>query len=140
MARRGQLHHLELWVRDLTAARGSWQWLLESLGYQPYQSWPAGASWRLDDVYVVLEQSPALLPGRHERTRPGWNHVAFWAGAPAELATLVEAAPAHGWRLLFADRHPHAGGPQHHAAYLEDGDGHEVELVAAAPGSAAPTA
>jgi hypothetical protein len=42
----------------------------------------------------------------------------------------VQQAPAHGWRLLFPDRHPYAGGQEHHAAYLEDGQGHEVELVA----------
>ena len=37
---------------------------------------------------------------------------------------------ARGWRLLFADRHPHAGGPEHYGAYLENEDGFEVELVA----------
>ncbi|EQD64343.1 Glyoxalase, partial [mine drainage metagenome] len=31
---------------------------------------------------------------------------------------------------LFEDRHPHAGGPNHYAAYLENDDGFEVELVA----------
>jgi hypothetical protein len=34
---------------------------------------------------------------------------------------------------MFADAHPHAGGPNHYAAYLENPDGFEVELVAAAP-------
>jgi catechol-2,3-dioxygenase len=118
-------------VADLEAARPAWHWLLTSLGYRPYRSWSAGVSWRLDDdAYVVLEQSPDLRAGRHERTRPGWNHVALHAGTPSELAALVAAAPAYGWSLLFADRHPFAGGPHHHAAYLEDRDGHEVELVA----------
>ena len=128
---RGGVHHLELWVRDLEAARPAWHWLLTSLGYAPYRTWRAGVSWRLGDgPYVVLEQSPALTDGRHERTRPGWNHVALEAGTAEELAELVRAAPEHGWQLMFADRHPHAGGPDHHAAYLEDADGHEVELVA----------
>ncbi|MGO8726360.1 MAG: hypothetical protein ACLQK8_06515 [Streptosporangiaceae bacterium] len=49
--------------------------------------------------------------------------------APRWMPWLA-AAPAHGWQLLFADRHPHAGGSQHYAAYLEDSDGFEVELVA----------
>jgi hypothetical protein len=43
---------------------------------------------------------------------------------------LTAAAEEHGWMLMFADRHPHAGGPEHYAAYLENGDGFEVELVA----------
>jgi catechol 2,3-dioxygenase-like lactoylglutathione lyase family enzyme len=79
--------------------------------------------------YVVLEQSPALIGDRHDRRSPGLNHLAFWAGTPAELDALVAEAPAHGWTPLFADRHPFAGGPDHRAAYLEDGDGYEVELV-----------
>jgi hypothetical protein len=42
----------------------------------------------------------------------------------------VAEAPLHGWELLFPDRHPFAGGPEHRAAYLADEDGYEVELVA----------
>jgi catechol 2,3-dioxygenase-like lactoylglutathione lyase family enzyme len=127
---RGLLHHVELWVPDLPRAERSWGWLLTALGAAPYQSWEHGRSWRLGGVYVVVEQSPALTGAVHERLRPGLNHLAFRAGAPAELDALVAGAPAHGWRLLFADRHPFAGGPDHRAAYLEDADGYEVELVA----------
>jgi catechol 2,3-dioxygenase-like lactoylglutathione lyase family enzyme len=127
---RGLLHHVELWVPDLARAERSWGWLLTALGAAPYQSWEHGRSWRLGEVYVVVEQSPALTAGTHERLRPGLNHLAFWAGSAADLDALVAAAPAHGWRLLFADRHPFAGGPDHRAAYLEDAEGYEVELVA----------
>jgi hypothetical protein len=42
----------------------------------------------------------------------------------------VDEGPSHRWMLLFADRHPHAGGPQLYAAYLENSAGFEVELVA----------
>ncbi len=130
MTSRGLLHHVELWVPDLSRAERSWGWLLPALGAAPYQSWEHGRSWRLGGVYVVVEQSPALTAGTHERLRPGLNHLAFRAGTPDDLDALVAEAPAHGWRLLFADRHPFAGGPQHRAAYLEDADGYEVELVA----------
>jgi catechol 2,3-dioxygenase-like lactoylglutathione lyase family enzyme len=80
-------------------------------------------------VYVVVERSPALVGERHERRSPGLNHLALWAGSAEDLDALVTEAPAHGWRLMFADRHPFAGGPAHRAAYLEDADGYEVELV-----------
>jgi hypothetical protein len=36
----------------------------------------------------------------------------------------------HGWKLMFADKHPHAGGSDQYAAYLANIDGFEVELVA----------
>lgn len=126
----GGLHHHELWVADLEAALPPWGWLLERLGWVPTRTWPDGASWRCGDTYLVLEAGPDVVPGRHERTRPGLNHVAFHAGSRAQLDALVADAGAYGWRLLFADRHPYAGGPEHYAAYLEDAAGFEVELVA----------
>jgi catechol 2,3-dioxygenase-like lactoylglutathione lyase family enzyme len=124
------LHHVEFWVPDLARAERSWGWLLTALGAAPFQSWPHGRSWRKGGVYVVVEQSPDLVGDRHERRGPGLNHLAFHAGTAEQLDALVDEAPAHGWTLLFPDRHPFAGGPEHRAAYLADEDGYEVELVA----------
>jgi catechol 2,3-dioxygenase-like lactoylglutathione lyase family enzyme len=123
------LHHVELWVPDLGRAVRSWGWLLGELGWTQYQDWPAGRSWRLGGTYVVVEQSPALTADRHERCRPGLNHLAFHVDGRERLDAIVAAAPRHGWQLLFADRHPYAGGAAHYAAYLEDADGFEAELV-----------
>lgn len=127
---RGALHHVELWVPDVDRALPRWRWLLGELGYAQFQAWEDGVSFRLGATYLVLEQSPALVDDQHDRRRPGLNHLAFHAGTREELDALVAGAPQHGWRLLFADRHPFAGGPDHCAAYLEDDDGYEVELVA----------
>lgn len=126
----GLLHHVELWVPDLAAAVPRWAWLLGELGYEELQRWDQGVSYALGPTYLVLEQSPALIDGPHERLRAGLNHLAFHAGSRADVDRLVDAAADHGWHLLFADRHPHAGGPDVYAAYLEDDDGYEVELVA----------
>ncbi|MER7890667.1 VOC family protein [Micromonospora sp. NPDC094482] len=126
----GALHHVELWIPDLAAATHSWGWLLGELGWTPFQQWPAGRSWRLGPTYLVLEESPAMRDGRHDRHAPGLNHLAFHAGPPAAVDRLVAEAPGYGWTLLFPDRHPHAGGPQTYAGYLSDGQGYEVELVA----------
>lgn len=126
----GHLHHVELWVPDLARATRSWSWLLGELGYAEFQRWADGVSFRLGPTYLVLEQSPALLPGPTERRRAGLNHLAFHAADRAQVDALAAAGPDHGWSLLFADRHPYAGGPDHYAAYLEDSDGYEVELVA----------
>ncbi|MEU4791071.1 VOC family protein [Micromonospora tulbaghiae] len=126
----GGLHHVEVWVPDLAAASRSWGWLLGELGWTLYQDWPAGRSWRLGATYIVLEESPALTGRTHDRCAPGLNHLAFHAGPPAAVERLVTAAGEYGWTLLFPDRHPHAGGPDSYAAYLTDGQGYEVELVA----------
>ncbi|MFJ4976239.1 VOC family protein [Streptomyces coeruleorubidus] len=125
------LHHIELWVPDLPRATREWGWLLGRLGYEPYQEWELGRSWRLGPTYLVVEQSPAMRAAEHDRTRPGLNHLAFHAGTPADVDELAHEGPAHGWEPLFPDRYPHAGGLGHYAAYLADTDGFEVELVAA---------
>ncbi|MDQ2739806.1 MAG: VOC family protein [Actinomycetota bacterium] len=126
----GLLHHVELWVPDLAAAHPRWQWLLSSLGYQQFQLWENGVSYQLGPTYIVLEQSPALIGGRHERRRPGLNHLAFRARSRRALDQLVDVSEQHGWHLMYADQHPSAGGIDCYAAYLEDDDGYEIELVA----------
>lgn len=127
---RGQLHHVELWVPRLSEATASIGWLLESLGYELFQSWKNGRGWRLNTTYVVIEQSPALTSDTHDRFQPGLNHLAFHAGTVQEVEELTRAAIAHGWDLLFDETHPYAGGPEHYASYLANADGFEVELVA----------
>jgi catechol 2,3-dioxygenase-like lactoylglutathione lyase family enzyme len=107
----GSLHHVELWVPDLTRALQQWSWLLGG-------------------TYLVVEQSPALTAAGHDRLRPGLNHLAFHAGDRARVDALTAEAPARGWTLLFPQTHPYAGGPDHYAAYLASTDGFEVELVA----------
>jgi hypothetical protein len=130
LSTRGAVHHIELWVNDLAAAEASFGWLFLTLGYQLADSWPNGRSWRLNDTYIVVESGPAVAAEDHDRLRPGLNHLALQAGTRRELDSMVTEAAGHGWSLLFTDRHPYAGGPQHYAAYLENADGFEVELVA----------
>jgi catechol 2,3-dioxygenase-like lactoylglutathione lyase family enzyme len=127
---RGMLHHVELWAPDLARSVRSIGWLLEELGYRSHQVWPNGRSWILGHTYVVVEESPAAEGTVHNRMLPGLNHLAFHAGTPQEVERLVSEARAHGWTLMWPERHPHAGGADHYAAYLVDGDGFEVELVA----------
>lgn len=129
-AQRGGLHHIEIWAEDIVAAGREWGWLLGRLGYRLGDDWGRGQAWELGRLYIVIESSPDVVPGRHERRRAGLNHLAFHAGAPEEVEAIVAAAERHGWSLMFADRHPYAGGPGHYAAYLESGEGFEVELVA----------
>lgn len=123
------LHHVEIWVPSLPRAIKSWGWLLTRLGYSQFQDWEHGRSWKLGPTYIVVEQSPAMTSPTHERLRPGLNHLAFQVARPS-IDLVTEEAREHGWTLMFPDRHPHAGGPEHYAAYLENEDGYEVELVA----------
>jgi catechol 2,3-dioxygenase-like lactoylglutathione lyase family enzyme len=124
------LHHVELWVPDLDRAVASWGWLLGELGYEQFQDWDGGRSWRAGPTYIVVEQSPAMTSSEHKRCHPGLNHLAFHVAGRDSVDRLVRAAPDHGWTLMFANKHPYAGGQDHYAAYMENADGYEVELVA----------
>lgn len=126
---RGSLHHLELYVRDLERANQFWGWLLSEFGYEPHQEWDEGCSYTLGGTYLALVQAPE---GAHELDRRdvGVNHVAFHAGSAEDVEQLAAALVERGGRLLYEDRHPYAGGPDHYAAFCEDPDGLKVELVA----------
>ena len=127
---RGALHHIEVWVEDIEAAGREWGWLLERLGYRLGDDWGHGRAWELGSLYVVVESGPDVTAGRHERRRPGVNHLAFHGGSRADVDAVVADCSSGGWTLMFPDTHPYAGGPDHYAAYLESGEGFEVELVA----------
>jgi catechol 2,3-dioxygenase-like lactoylglutathione lyase family enzyme len=125
------VHHVEIWVPDLSRAQESWGWVLNRLGWKDGDGWPGGMTWIAPDgSYVVVEQSPAMSSAEHDRMRPGMNHLALNATDRAEVDGIVAEAPKHGWTLMFADRHPYAGGPQHYAAFLHNTDGYELEIVA----------
>ena len=94
----GMIHHIELWVPDLDRAIASWGWLLDELGYKPFGDWPGGRSWRAGITYIVLEQSPDRTASRHDRCRPGLNHLAFHVADQEQVEKLVAVAPSNGWR------------------------------------------
>jgi hypothetical protein len=125
------LHHIEVWVVDLESARKSWGWLLAKLGWSVDQEWESGISWRCGDVYLVTTRPPALSGDTHDRRLPGINHIALHGGSAADIDRIAGEATDHGWTLLYADRYPPTGGPDHYAAYLENKAGFKVEVVGA---------
>ena len=127
----GMLHHVELYVSDLARSREFWGRLLERLGYELYQIWDAGISWKLGDTYLVLvqtEQRFQEIP--YHRCRTGLNHLAFHAASREQVDSLTEELKTMGVRILYEDRHPHAGGDENYAVFFEDPDRIKVEVVA----------
>lgn len=126
------MHHIELWTRDHEVSGPPFDWLLTHLGWSSEldADWPQGRTWHhVSGVYVVLEASPDMT-GPHERTRAELNHFALRIGSREQLDDLRVQCVRHGWRELFADRYPHAGGPEHTALFIENVEGFEVEIVA----------
>ncbi len=127
----GLLHHVEVYVSDLSRSSEFWGWFLEELGYEPYQDWEDGKSWRSGDTYLVFVQTrERFLEAGYQRCRIGLNHLAFHAHSADQVDRLTDALRNRGVRILYEDRHPHAGGKQHYGVYFEDPDRIKVELVA----------
>lgn len=125
------VHHIELWTTDLHGSGSAFDWLLTRIGWHEDldAAWPVGRVWaRPGAPYIVLEQSPAVRGGL-DRMRAGLNHLALRADDRQTLDRLRAECSAGGWSELFADRYPHAGGPDHTALFLENEEGFECEIV-----------
>jgi len=123
-------HHVEVWVVDLEQAKAEWGWFLERVGFTPLSDWDERQSWEAGGAYLTLTTSPNTVGSTHDRRMPGVNHLAFKGGAADRVDELMAAASAHGWRPLYQERYPHAGGPDHYAGWLENSAGFKVEVVA----------
>jgi len=124
------IHHVELWVTDSDVSNGDWAWLLRRLGFALDSEWSDGQSWSASGSYVTLANSPNLTTKVHDRRRVGMNHLAFKAGQRSNVDAIMIEAPDHGWRPLYHDRFPHAGGNDHYAGWLENDAGFKAEVVA----------
>jgi catechol 2,3-dioxygenase-like lactoylglutathione lyase family enzyme len=124
------LHHLEIAVSDLPVALAFWGWFVGELGFEPYEQWEGGASFRRGDFYVVIRTAEADLdldpPFREGRV--GLHHVAFHAASRTQVDAVTDGVRARGYEVLYDDRHPFAGG--YYALYCRGPDGIKIELVA----------
>lgn len=128
---KGILHHVELYVSDLKRSTEFWGWLLEELGYELFQSWENGRSWKLGETYLVFVQTEErFLDVPYHRCRVGLNHLAFHGASRQHIDEMTEKLKERGVSILYTDKHPYAGGENYYAVFFEDPDRLKVELVA----------
>lgn len=127
----GLIHHIEIYVSDLKSSVAFWGWLLEELGYELFQEWESGRSWKIGETYIVFVQTDKrFMDIPYHRCRVGLNHLAFHASSRQQVDDLTIKLKVKGVRILYPDKHPFAGGEEHYAVYFEDPDRIKVELVA----------
>lgn len=127
----GQLHHIEIYVSDISHTREFWGWILERLGYEIYQEWKEGFSYIQGETYIVFVQALTKhMDIPYHRCRVGLNHVAFHAGSKENVDYFADQFRKRNVTILYEDCHPYAGGVDHYAVYFEDPDRIKVELVA----------
>ena len=124
------LHHLEIYVSNLKISHAFWSWFLNELGYEPYQSWNEGFSYKLDDFYLVFVQTEIeYLDKGYHRKRIGLNHLAFHAQSRSEVDRMAQLIQMKGMTLLYPERHPDKNDSDYYALFFEDPDRIKVELV-----------
>lgn len=126
------LHHVAVWVADVSVADAEWGWLLHAVGFERTEQGADGNTWSAGDgPYLTLTTSPSLSRLDHDRRAPGVNHFAFLGGTRAQVDAVMASASANGWRPLYQERYPVAGGPSHYAGWLESSSlGFKAEIVA----------
>jgi catechol 2,3-dioxygenase-like lactoylglutathione lyase family enzyme len=125
------LHHLELYVSNLSKSSEFWGWLLAELGYDCYQKWDSGISWKHEETYIVFVQAEErFLDVPYHRSRVGLNHLAFHAESREQVDQITKQLKESGVNILYQDKHPYAGGNAHYAVFFEDPDRIKVEVVA----------
>ncbi|MEH7274285.1 VOC family protein [Neobacillus vireti] len=125
------LHHVEIYVSSLPRSIEFWGWLLPKLGYEQFQKWDSGISWKYRETYLVFVQAEErFLNIPYHRCRVGLNHLAFHAKSKEHVDDLTEALREKGIQILYKDKHPYAGGDDYYAVFFEDPDRIKVELVA----------
>lgn len=125
------LHHIEINVSDIKKSIHFWEWFLKDLGYEKYQEWERGISWRMNGTYLVFVQTDKKFIGAgYHRSRIGLNHLAFHARSKKHVNEMSEKLHEKKINILYKEKHPFAGGVDHYAVFFEDPDRIKVELVA----------
>jgi catechol 2,3-dioxygenase-like lactoylglutathione lyase family enzyme len=125
------LHHIEIYVSNLSETIKFWNWLLTELGYEQYQKWESGISWKYRNTYIVFVQvEERFLDIPYHRCRVGLYYLAFYAKSKKQVDEITEKLQEKGINILYLDKHPYAGGENHYAVYFEAPDRIKVELVA----------
>jgi catechol 2,3-dioxygenase-like lactoylglutathione lyase family enzyme len=125
------LHHVEIYVSNLEKSVDFWGWLLSELGYEEYQKWELGVSWKYQETYLVFVQAEErFLDVPYHRCRVGLNHLAFHATSREQVDEITEILIKKQIPILYREKHPYAGGQEYYAVFFEDPDRIKVELVA----------
>ncbi len=122
------LHHIEIYVSDITKSASFWAWLLcEKLGYEVFQKWPQGISFRFNESYLVFVQSdPKHIGAGFNRCRIGLNHLAFHAPSKEFIHSLARELVRKNIKMLYDSPIMDS---DNYALFFEDPDRIKVEVV-----------
>ena len=127
----GTVHHIEIYVSDLNRSILFWEWLLtKKFSYKVFQKWDSGISFIFGDTYIVFVQTEEkYTDNSYHRKKTGLNHLAFQCGSREFVDSLTNELKEKNINILYAEKHPFAGGEDYYAVFFEDPDRIKVEVV-----------
>ncbi|MFA7577041.1 MAG: DUF2007 domain-containing protein [Candidatus Muiribacteriota bacterium] len=128
--KRGVISHVEIYTSELDKSRNFWEWFLKELGYELFQEWEEGFSFKLENTYIVFVQTvEKYCDIEFNRCRSGLNHLAFYADSEEFVDYMRGKILEKGMKELYSDRFPGAGGDNCYALFFEDPHRLKVEVV-----------
>ncbi|MHC5247786.1 VOC family protein [Enterococcus sp. LJL90] len=124
------INHIEIYVSNLEKSKKFYSFLLSELGYQLFQEWPDGFSYKMDSLYIVFVQAEKeFVEKGYHRKNIGLNHLAFSLASPQAVDELRQKLLLAGSNELYAERYPYAESKDYYAAFFEEPDRIKIELV-----------
>lgn len=127
------LHHVEIYVSNLSASHAFWSKVLGMIGYEGTGHWGEGFTLSNgDDAYLTFVQVAEKHSSRtYHRSGVGLNHLAFKVDSRSLVDSLRAFCLDNGITCLYDEKYPFAnGGDDYYALFVEDPDRIKVEFVA----------
>ena len=128
---RGQMHHLDLTVSDITRSKPFYELVLGFLGYRCVKDTDRIVVWdlTLPDGVAGIAIRPAEREREHDRYTVGLHHFAWNAGSRQDVDRLHERLKQSGATILDAPAEYPQYGTGYYAVFFADPDGLKLELV-----------
>ncbi|HPI50165.1 MAG TPA: VOC family protein [Hyphomonadaceae bacterium] len=131
---RGQVHHVDLSIRDIAKAEPLYDLVLTHIGYVKGKPYPdGGGEWDLADgtSIGIRPSSGANAQRDHDRYSSGLHHLAWSATSRDDVDALFGKLTDFGATILDppADYPQYNGDKGYYAVFFADPDGLKLEYV-----------
>ncbi len=122
------LHHIEIYVKNLSKTREFYDFILPKLGYEIFQEWDSGFSYKCDREYIVfVEVREKYKELNYNRCNVGLNHLAFSCNNKKIIDGIVEGLRKRKVSLLYENKYYNF--ENDFTVYFEDPDRIKLEIT-----------
>lgn len=124
------IHHIEIYVEDLKKSKKFYGLFFPLLGYELFQEWDLGFSYKYKETYIVFVQVEEKYQDfKYHRKHIGINHIAFKCKDRENFEKIKFILKQENVNFLYEEKYPFAGGNHHYAFYFEDVMRLKIEIV-----------